>query len=120
VAVVAILVWLSVRRTDLEWGLAVALAGGLLVSHHAYMADCALLLPVLLTILAKAAAPWQRSLALFLLTPVPYIFMLMDSTAITRAALILFFIGLAWSSINAEVKRLPASFLPPLPNTGKP
>jgi len=45
---IAIVVAVAIRKTDLLNGLAVVLLGGLLVSHHAYVQDCALLIPVLL------------------------------------------------------------------------
>jgi len=45
---VAIAVLAAVPKTDFLNGLMVVLLGGLLVSHHAYIQDCALLIPVVL------------------------------------------------------------------------
>lgn len=108
-AAVSALVWLAVRHTALEYGFSAVMTGGLLVSHHAYLADCALLLPAFLAIAAKPVAPWQRPFAWFLLTPVCYVFMLMGPAIwATRAALVIFLIGLAWAALRAEKARRPA------------
>ena len=102
-AIVALLVWFAARRGSFEYAFAATLAGCLLVSHHAYMADCALLMPGLLMIAAKADDKWLRGFAVFLLTPICYVFMLMGSAIwITRAAIVLFLIGLAWAARRHE------------------
>lgn len=63
-ATVITLIW----RADFGRGLAGVLIGGLLVSHHAYLQDCVLLLPALLIELPSARG-WGRTLAVWLLTP---------------------------------------------------
>ncbi|RPI07844.1 MAG: DUF2029 domain-containing protein, partial [Acidobacteriales bacterium] len=70
---VAALVFLVARRSSQSWALAATLSGGLLTSHHAYVADCALLLPALLVMVSETDRAWQRYLALLLLTPVVFI-----------------------------------------------
>jgi hypothetical protein len=71
--VVAGLTYFAARRGSQSWALAATLVGGLLTSHHAYLADCALLLPALLVMSAEADSAWQRRLALLLMAPVVYI-----------------------------------------------
>ena len=87
---VAALVWRAARRGSRTWALAATLAGGLLTSHHAYIADCALLLPALLVMASETDRTWQRYLALFLMAPVVYIGMLAGPAAIwiTRLSLV--------------------------------
>jgi len=87
---VAALVWLGARRGSQAWALGATLVGSLLTSHHAYIADCALLLPALLTMASEADRVWPRSLALFLMAPVVYIGMLAGPSAIwvTRLSLV--------------------------------
>ncbi len=52
-ATVAVATWYAIRRSDLTVSLALAAAGGLLVSPHAYLPDVALLLPLLLSLAAR-------------------------------------------------------------------
>ena len=62
----AALVWLIARRhKSFEQPLAIALAAGISGAFHAYLADCALLLPAILTL-------WPRGRAVALATPVPW------------------------------------------------
>jgi hypothetical protein len=72
-------VWVVTRGADFDSALAATLAGGLLVSYHAYLPDCSVLLPACL--IALSAAPWAglRLLALVLLTPVAYLLLLQKS-----------------------------------------
>ncbi len=69
----AIAVWIIVRSTDFEMGLAAALAGSLLISVHGSIADAVLLLPACLILYARTPAGRTRALAVALLTPVGYI-----------------------------------------------
>ena len=45
---VACLVWFIIRNSNFEYGMAAILVGGVLVSYHAYLDDCVLLIPALL------------------------------------------------------------------------
>jgi hypothetical protein len=104
-AVVAALVAFIARRAPFEYALAAALTGGLLLSYHAYLADCALLLPAALIVLAQTASPALRLLAVVLLTPVTGFLLLMNTpeggTVMPLAMLAL--VGL----MGVEVWRLP-------------
>jgi hypothetical protein len=96
-ACVAAAVCLVLRRSGIEQGLAAVLAGGLLVGHHAYVADCAVLIPALLIVLSSTTLRWQRWNALFLLTPPATLLMFLGSpVTIMRAALVLLVFGMAW------------------------
>jgi hypothetical protein len=64
--------WRVVRRASFEYGLAATLTGGLLLSYHAYLADCVVLLPAALEVLAAAGPRALRLLAAFLISPLPY------------------------------------------------
>jgi len=86
---VAALVWLAARRGSHAWALGAMLVGSLLTSHHAYIADCALLLPALLAMASETERAWQRNLALFLMAPIVYMGMLAGPVIlVTRIALI--------------------------------
>jgi hypothetical protein len=74
--VIVAAVWLLSRRYPLPTAGAFVLAGGLLLSHHAYVYDALLLLPVLLLPYQSPHPEWMRKWALFLLTPLPYLFLL--------------------------------------------
>ena len=71
-AAVAAAVWVVCRYGTAESGLAAVLAGGLLAGYHAYLPDCAVLLPAMLVALGRSAWKVSRIGAMALLTPVPY------------------------------------------------
>ncbi len=74
--VVVAAVWLLCRSKPLSTAGAIVLAGGLLLGHHAYFYDALLLLPALLLPFQAPHPEWMRKWALFLLSPVPYLFLL--------------------------------------------
>jgi hypothetical protein len=78
-AIVLVVVALySSRSADYEASAAIALAGSLLVSHHAYIQDCSMLLLSFAVLSSKSDAPLLRALsALAVLAPVPLL-ILMD------------------------------------------
>jgi hypothetical protein len=69
-------IWILSARIPLKSGITVALAGGLMLSHHAYSYDALLLLPALLLPFENAGPEWLRLWALILITPVPYMLLL--------------------------------------------
>jgi len=84
-AATALAVWLVARRASFPVALAATLAGGLLVSYHAYLPDSSLLLPAGLTVVSSTRSLLVRVLALWLLIPVGY-FLLLGSTPAAAAA----------------------------------
>jgi hypothetical protein len=82
-----------VRRSSFEVGLAAVLAGGVLLSYHAYRADCTVLLPAALLALAANPSLATRVLGTLLLTPVLYTAMAGSgpATYLTGATILLFF-----------------------------
>ena len=82
-------------RLDLTSGAALALAGGLLLSFHAYLYDAVLLLPALLVTWEGDDRPSLRMWSLLLFTPVPYLLLLAEKAwpaqlAVTGYTLTLF------------------------------
>ncbi len=73
VALVVAAVWIAVRHTSFQYGLAAVLAGGLLVSYHAYLDDCVLLLPAALAVRSSSSFLPLRFFSLVLLIPVTYL-----------------------------------------------
>ena len=71
-------IFLLCRRLPLPYAMSLALAGGLLISHHAYLYDCVLLLPAILLVLDEPFPAWLRTWARLLLTPMPYILLMTD------------------------------------------
>ncbi len=81
-------VWLIGRRARPETALAAALAAGLLLSHHAHVYDCILLLPALF-LLAQPPSPVPvRLWAFFLMSPVPYAMLMAEETSLLSRILI--------------------------------
>jgi Glycosyltransferase family 87 len=102
-AAIAGAVWMVVRRTDFAWGLAAVLTGGLLVSYHAYLQDCAVLLPALLIAHTRA-----RYLTLWLFAPLSALCLLAGHPAadVTRLAIAAFFGVVVWQPLQA-MRRWP-------------
>jgi hypothetical protein len=92
-AAVVVGTWQVVRRSSFEVGLAAVLAGGVLLSYHAYRADCTVLLPAALLAMAVNPSLATRVLGMMLLTPVLYTAMAGSSAAtyLTATAILLFF-----------------------------
>lgn len=106
IVLVVAVVWLSVRHANTECGLATALAGGILVAPHVYMADCALLIPAAVSVLADAGSGiWTRMSSLGVLLPVAWVPFLLGAGAAlpARAALLLFLFALAWEAREREI-----------------
>ena len=72
------MVWWLCRRLPLPSVFTLALAGGLLLGHHAYIYDALLILPALMVRGEETYPEWLRKWALVLFTPVPYLFLLTD------------------------------------------
>ncbi len=70
VAAVAVCTWLVARRDSAEYGMAVMLAGGLLVGMHGFLYDCTFLAPLILVLADRCgnALALRLSAALSLLT----------------------------------------------------
>jgi Glycosyltransferase family 87 len=106
--VVAIVVFVVVRRTDFTDGLAVILLAGLLVSHHAYLADCTLLLPALLIALRTLRGGFMIPV-IWLVLPVSALSLLLGGPLgdITRLAIVSVFTLMAWQSyVFASQRRI--------------
>jgi hypothetical protein len=86
-AVVA-MAWILVRRAPFGVAFAGILLGSLLLSHHAYLQDCAVLVPALAYLAGGAAGKPVRILALVLLLPLTYLPIFFD-LGIVPATLVL-------------------------------
>ena len=97
--------WHVVRRSSFEVGLATVLTAGVLLSYHAYRADCVVLLPAVLLVLAANPLPSTRVLGTLLLTPLLYAAMKGSvSGAYLTAATILLFFGALVVSVGREAR----------------
>jgi hypothetical protein len=97
VGISAVALW-SFRRMSFEYGLAMTTAAGILMSHHAFVSDCALLIPGLLILFWRAKTPAERFFAVAMFTPFAYIGSFAGPLllVITRLALASFVGVLAW------------------------
>jgi hypothetical protein len=74
---VAALTWRICRLAeDPDYAVAAVLIGGLLISHHAYLYDCAILVPALMVVARDARLRWVRGYAMVLLTPISMLLLL--------------------------------------------
>jgi hypothetical protein len=95
IAVVAAAVWVASRGARPEWGLAAALAGGVLVAPHAYLADGALVLPAVLLLAPRCKRRGVRMLSFLLLTPLPWVLVMIGAGMAARVALFALLLSLA-------------------------
>ncbi|HEY1241849.1 MAG TPA: glycosyltransferase family 87 protein [Bryobacteraceae bacterium] len=95
-------VWYLSRHVDLTTAAALALAGGLAVSHHAYTYDAVLLLPLLLVTWERDGRAWLRLWTLLLFTPIPYLLLLAEKAWPAQLALMGYILVL----LGAEVYRV--------------
>lgn len=101
--VAAVAVWFAARRTDFQFGLSASLIGGLLLSRHSYLLDCAILLPACLTVLAVSRFRLSKIIAAVLLMPPGAMAIGMGSpySAIAVAAALLLLVGMAMEARTA-------------------
>jgi hypothetical protein len=81
--------------------LCAALTGSLLISYHAYPADAALLIPALLATFQFARTRWLRLLAIGLLLPVWYWFLMLGTPlgSALRLGMLAVLAGIAWEAL---------------------
>ncbi len=118
--VLAALVYLAIRQFqqygdshhDSLIGLAPVLMGGVLLAPHDYMADCVLLIPAVLLLLARPRSVWIELPCLFLATPIAYAALMLNHSFILIAPLVAVLSMLAIPSRFYE-STLPQSALCP-------
>jgi hypothetical protein len=104
------LLWFICRRTsNLGFAGAAAVAVGLLLAHHCYANDCALLIPLLALTLQRPSVPrWLKMAAVLLLTPAPT-FLLTTPKPFVGQILIA---GFVTAALIWEVNRRTADYSP--------
>jgi Glycosyltransferase family 87 len=88
------LVWRIVRRAEFEIALAAVLLGGLLLTRHAYMQDCGMLVGSLVTLFERAGNSLIRYGSLVLLLPIPYVLFFVQGGAPTAALLVVLLVAI--------------------------
>lgn len=101
-AVIVVSTWFAAKRTSFLRGLALALSGGLLISYHAYLSDCALLLPAAMIVYAQIKNRWVQAFSALLLTPFLYMFILAPAPASYAVQFVIagFFAGTAYWALR--------------------
>jgi hypothetical protein len=99
-AVTAVVALIAMWRSQFTPGLCAALVGSLLISYHAYPADAALLIPALLATFHLARMRWLRLLALALLAPIWYWFLMSGGPlgSALRLGMLAVLTGIAWEA----------------------
>jgi hypothetical protein len=87
IAAIAWAVWIASCSRRAEWGLAAALAGGVLVAPHAYLADGALLIPAWLLMRRSVKGIGIRLLSFALVTPIPWVLVMIGAGQALRLVL---------------------------------
>lgn len=94
VALTALLAARAISRGAFAWQLSTVVCAGVLMSFHAYIYDCALLLPVALTAMTQTCYRGIRLASIALLTPAPYL-CTMNGYPATTLLLGLLLVGMA-------------------------
>jgi hypothetical protein len=76
----AVTIWFVIRHEPPSLGASLALAGGLLLSHHGYGYDAVLLLPALLLPFELPHGGWIKLWAVALFSPIPYYLLMNPKT----------------------------------------
>ena len=94
--------WKVVRQSSFEYGLAASLVGSLLISYHAYLSDCAILLPAGTVIYSQATSRLTRLLGALLLTPFLYFLLIAPRPASYAVPVVIagFFAGAVWHALR--------------------
>ena len=111
-AALILLLWRLCRHTG-ELGVAGAAAAacGLLLGHHGYANDCALLMPLAVVMLSKPGPLWIRGWAALLLTPV-VTWLLISSQPVWGQALA---VGFVFAALLVEDRKASSTrSIPPL------
>ena len=106
-AVTAVVALIAMWRSQFTPGLCAALVGSLLISYHAYPADAALLIPALLATFHLARMRWLRLLALALLAPIWYWFLMLGGPlgSALRLGMLAVLTGIAWGGLAVSPGR---------------
>jgi hypothetical protein len=96
--------WYVIRRTSFLYGLAAALFGGVLLSYHAYLADCTILLPAMLIVCSLTSNRKIRVLGAVLLTPAFYLCLLTPRPApyLVQTAILLFLFSMVLETMQQQ------------------
>jgi len=101
------MVWWVVRHRPFGVAAAATILGSLLVSQHAYIHDCGILIPALLTLIRPASGEMVRLCALLLLLPMPYEFSFdRESGTVLTILLLVLMAAVTWASRS---RRAPAT-----------
>jgi hypothetical protein len=109
--ILAAVVWRAAGRADLRWALAAALAA-FIAAPHAYVADCAIVIPALLIALSYSPSRWHRALTICLLTPVPYMCVFAGWAAVPILLLMFFAAGFVFAERTNSTTAIVGSETP--------
>ena len=94
-AALVVAIWRLAPRRRIEEIIAYALAAGMIANLHSYAVDCIMLIPVV-TLAVRSRRTVERSLGIFLATPVPYFILIFGFPVVLQAG-ILALVGLAFA-----------------------
>lgn len=112
--------WTVTGRAGLPAGLCLALAAGVVVNVHSYLADCALLLPALCWMSQSShSGLWLRGYALLLMSPALFLFTFLGGTIVVVRLGLLAFVGacMYWVS-RRPAEDIPAPAQPAVAGSG--
>jgi hypothetical protein len=94
---------IAVFRGTFLYGFACVLIATLLIAHHGFLSDAAMLLPAFLFLANYSRYEWQRVVALGYCTPLVYMYALSaDTINVTRIALFAFLVSCAFGGAHEK------------------
>ena len=105
--VVVCLVWFIVRRNNFEYGMVAILVGGLLISYHAYLQDCVLLIPALLMLQRPSTESYLRGISIVLLAPFGYLYFMTHAlfSWLIIMGFLLLLLGMCYATLRQSESR---------------
>jgi hypothetical protein len=94
-AAIVLLLWAACRGSaDVGMVGAAAAACGLLLGHHAYAGDCALLMPLSVLTIQRPGAPlWLKVWAVLLLSSAPVLLLVLDKPLLGQVSIAAFVVA---------------------------
>ena len=106
-AVVVVLLWLACRRhLAAGWAGAMTAAAGLVLGHHAYANDCALLIPLAVVAMGRPVPGWLKFWGVVLLTPVLTLLLVSHAPYVGQWAVVGYVIAMLAYASAANSSRL--------------
>jgi hypothetical protein len=102
-------VWYIARHARFDVALAATLLGSILLTRHAYLQDCAILVGSLVTVFEQSTDELVRNCTAVLLLPLVYVFILIREGGVIAALFLLLLTAVGLAEMRAARRRANGS-----------